>query len=67
MNDQIKQLEKEHARLEREIQALEHSGKFTDNQMKELKKQKLNVKDHLVRLRKQEYEDREYVEFDDDR
>lgn len=66
MNDQIKLLEKEHARLEREIQALEHSGKFTDNQMRLLKKQKLQIKDQLSILRKQEYEDRQYVEFDDD-
>ena len=62
----IKHLEKEHAKFEKEIETLERTGKFTDVQLHDLKKKKLAVRDELSRLRKEEYEDRQSLDFDDD-
>lgn len=62
----IKHLEKEHIKLDKEIETLERTGKFTDEQLHDLKKKKLAVRDELSRLRKQEYEERQDVDFDDD-
>lgn len=62
----IKHLEKEHIRLDKEIETLERTGKFTDEQLHQLKKEKLAVRDELSRLRRQEYEDRQSLDFDDD-
>ena len=62
----IKHLEKEHISLDKEIETLERTGKFTDEQLHALKKKKLAVRDELSRLRRQEYEDRHDVDFDDD-
>lgn len=62
----IAHLEKEHIRLDKEIETLERTGKFTDDQLTQLKKEKLAVRDELSRLRRQQYEEREYLDFDDD-
>lgn len=62
----IRHLEKEHIRLDKEIETLERTGKFTDEQLHKLKKEKLAVRDELSRLRRQEYEDRQSLDFDDD-
>lgn len=63
----IKHLEKEHVRLEKEIESLERTGKFTDNQLHNLKKEKLYIKDELSKLYKRQYEEREYLDIEDDR
>lgn len=60
----IKHLEKEHTKLEKEIELLERTGKFTDNQLHLLKKEKLHIKDELSKLYKRQYEEREYLDFD---
>ena len=62
----IKHLEKEHIKLDKEIETLERTGKFTDQQLHDLKKKKLAVRDELSRLRREEYEERQHLDFDDD-
>ena len=62
----IRHLEKEHTRLDNEIDTLERTGKFSDDQIHNLKKERLAVRDELSRLRRQEYEDRQSLDFDDD-
>lgn len=48
--DQRAKLEKEHKALDREIAKLEKLGRFTDNQLHDLKKRKLQIRDQLERL-----------------
>ena len=48
--DQRAKLEKEHKSLDREIAKLEKLGRFTDNQLHDLKKRKLQIRDQLERL-----------------
>lgn len=63
----IKHLLKEHERLEKEVEMLERTGKFTDPQISKLKKEKLIIKDELAKLYKQQYQEREYLDFEDER
>ena len=67
IEDRIKHLVKEHTRLEKEIELLERTGKFTDNQLHNLKKEKLHIKDELSKLYKRQYEEREYLDIEDNR
>jgi hypothetical protein len=62
----IKHLEKEHTRLDNEVDTLERTGKFTDTQLHNLKKQKLAVLDELSRLRREQYEENQRVGYGDD-
>lgn len=64
--NRIRHLEKEHERLSKETEMLERTGRFTDSQLHELKKQKLAIKDELSMLRRQEYEERQRVNIDDE-
>lgn len=48
--DQRAKLEKEHKALDHEIAKLEKLGRFTDNQLHDLKKRKLHIRDQLKRL-----------------
>lgn len=66
LSNRIRHLEKDHERLAKEIEMLERTGKFTDSQLHQLKKQKLAVKDELSVLRRQEYEERQRVSLDND-
>jgi uncharacterized protein YdcH (DUF465 family) len=45
---------------------LERTGKYTDDQINTLKKQRLAIRDELSRLRKQEYDERQILDLDDD-
>lgn len=49
----LRHLEEAHHALDKQIAGLESTGRFDDNQMQELKKQKLNLKDQIARLRQQ--------------
>jgi uncharacterized protein YdcH (DUF465 family) len=64
----IAHLTEAHRVLDNKIETLEKTGKFTDEQMQELKRQKLKFKDELSRYNKLQWEhDNEYVDFEDDR
>ena len=46
----IKHLEKEHAKLDKQIDGMEKNGVFSDEHLVKLKKQRLHVKEDLVKL-----------------
>lgn len=46
----IKHLEKEHAKLDKQIDGMEENGVFSDEHLVKLKKQRLHVKEDLVKL-----------------
>ena len=47
----IKHLEDEHARLDKKIDGLESTGAFQDELLNKLKKQRLHIKDDIVKLK----------------
>jgi hypothetical protein len=47
----IKHLEDEHAKLDKKINGLESTGAFQDELLNKLKKQRLHIKDDIVRLK----------------
>lgn len=47
----IKHLEEIHAALNKKIDGLEKTGVFDDDHLADLKKQRLNVKDNITKLR----------------
>jgi hypothetical protein len=67
LDAEISRLKKEHTRLDNEIDKMEKTGHFEDLKLTQLKKQRLAIRDQLTALYKRQYEDREYVDFDDDR
>jgi hypothetical protein len=60
----IQTLEESHRVLDKQIT----EGNYTDEQISEMKKRKLMLKDEIARLTKLQWiEDNERVDFDDDR
>ncbi len=60
----IQTLEESHRLLDKQIS----EGNYTDEQISEMKKRKLMLKDEIARLTKLQWiEDHERVDFDDDR
>jgi hypothetical protein len=49
----IKHLEKEHTKLDKQIDSMETNGVFSDEHLTKLKKQRLHVKEDLVKLQEQ--------------
>jgi uncharacterized protein YdcH (DUF465 family) len=65
--NRIKHLEEMHRVLNDKIDTLEKTGKFTDDQLQEMKKQRLQFRDELAILRRKQWEhDHETVRYDDD-
>lgn len=65
-DSKIQELEYRHRNLEREIAAIESQPNHNTFRVQELKKHKLAVKDELTRLRKEDYDERQRVNFDDE-
>lgn len=67
--ERIRQLEKLHADLDREIDKMEKNHPHVEEvKVHDMKKQRLQFKDELSRLRKLKWEeDHERVDLDDDR
>ena len=61
----IKHLEKEHAELDKKIDGMEKNGVFSDDHLNKLKKQRLHIKEDLVKLQQQlakgEQDDKRWV------
>ena len=51
--NRLRHLKEAHHALDKQIAGLESTGRFDDNQMQELKKQKLHLRDQIVELQKQ--------------
>jgi hypothetical protein len=47
----IAHLEKEHAKMDKKIDGLESTGAFQDELLNKLKKQRLHIKDDIVKLK----------------
>ena len=66
--NRIKHLEETHRILYQKIDIMERTGNFDDVEITKLKKQRLQYRDELAKLRKLQWEhDHEIVDFDDDR
>ena len=64
----IKHLEEAHRILNKQIDGLEKTGSFSDDRMNYLKKQRLQFKDEITKLKKLQWEhDHETLNWDDDR
>ena len=56
-----------HAGLDKKISGLENTGRFTDEQIHDLKKQRLNLKDQITDLKRRQWEhDNEFIENDNE-
>ena len=65
--NRIRHLEEMHASLDKQIGGLESTGRFTDETMQTLKRQKLSLKDQISELKRRQWEhDHESVEMDDE-
>ena len=51
LQNRVRQLEEEHAKLDKRIDGMESTGVFEDATLEVLKKQRLHIKDELVKLR----------------
>jgi uncharacterized protein YdcH (DUF465 family) len=50
----LKKLEKEHAVLDKKIDAMEQTGIFRDLKLEEMKKQRLHIKDQIATITAQQ-------------
>ena len=51
LQNRVKHLEEEHAQLDKRIDGMESTGVFEDVNLEVLKKQRLHIRDELVKLR----------------
>ena len=51
LEHRLKHLEEEHARIDKKIDGLEATGVFEDATLEVLKKQRLHLKDELVKIK----------------
>jgi uncharacterized protein YdcH (DUF465 family) len=51
LQNRVRHLEEEHAKLDKRIDGLESTGVFEDVTLEVLKKQRLHIKDELVKLK----------------
>lgn len=51
LENRIEHLDREHAQLNKRIDGLEKTGVFNDTTLEVLKKQRLHIRDELVKLR----------------
>lgn len=63
--NRIKHLEVVHESLDKKIDGMEKTGVFDDNQLHDLKKQRLQIRDQLTDLRRRQYEHDQEVGYDD--
>ena len=64
--DRIRFLEDTHRYLNREIDSIEKSKVFDDQKLAEKKKKRLQIKDELAKLHRQQFEEQhERVDFND--
>jgi uncharacterized protein YdcH (DUF465 family) len=51
LQSRVRHLEEEHAKLDKRIDGMESTGVFEDATLEVLKKQRLHIKDELVKLK----------------
>ena len=63
--NRIKHLEEMHRILDKKIDVMEKTGTFEDNQLNEMKKQRLLYRDELAKLRRLQHDIDQEVGHDD--
>ncbi len=63
--NRIKHLEEMHRILDKKIDVMEKTGTFEDNQLHEMKKQRLLYRDELAKLRRLQHDIDQEVDHDD--
>ena len=63
--NRIKHLEEMHRILDKKIDVMEKTGTFEDNQLNEMKKQRLLYRDELAKLRRLQHDIDQEVDHDD--
>lgn len=63
--NRIKHLEHVHEMLDKKIDIMERTGVFEDNNIHDLKKQRLQIRDQLAELRRKQYEHDQEVDQGD--
>lgn len=63
--NRIRHLEQMHESLNKQIDGLEKTGKFDDTHLNNLKKQRLQLRDQLVDLRRKQHEHDQEVDHDE--
>ena len=63
--NRIKHLEEMHRILDKKIDVMEKTGTFEDNQLHEMKKQRLLYRDELAKLRRLQHDIDQEVGYDD--
>ncbi len=63
--NRIKHLEEMHRILDKKIDVMEKTGTFEDNQLNEMKKQRLIYRDELAKLRRLQHDIDQEVGHDD--
>jgi len=56
--NRLAHLEEEHHKLDKQIDQIICEGKYEDNSMHDLKKQRLHLRDEIVKLKAQHREDK---------
>jgi uncharacterized protein YdcH (DUF465 family) len=51
LNTRLQHLEEEHARIDKRIDGMESTGVFEDTTLEVLKKQRLHLKDEIVKIK----------------
>jgi hypothetical protein len=64
--NRIKHLEHVHEMLDKKIDVMERTGVFEDNNIHDLKKQRLQIRDQLSELRRKQHEHDQEVDQGDD-
>lgn len=65
--NRIRHLERLHQDVDNRVDVMEKTGVFNDTNLNTLKKQRLEYRDELSRLRRLQYEESQQVNFEDDR
>ena len=63
--NRIKHLEQIHEALDKKIDGMEKTGVFGDNNLHDLKKQRLQIRDQLSDLRRRQHEHDQEVDHDE--
>lgn len=64
--NRIKHLEHIHEMLDKKIDVMERTGVFEDNNIHDLKKQRLQIRDQLAELRRKQHEHDQEIDLGDD-
>lgn len=66
--NRIAHLQEAHRVLDKRVDEMERNGHFTDENLSELKKKRLQLKDEIARLTRLQWEhDHESIDYDDER